>query len=57
MDLALVFLLALLSTFGIASPIIRRDGAPTVTLDQGTVTGTSDEGVEKFLGIPYAVPP
>lgn len=30
---------------------------PTVTIKNGTVVGTSSGGVEKFLGIPYALPP
>ncbi|KAL0578576.1 hypothetical protein V5O48_003426 [Marasmius crinis-equi] len=31
--------------------------SPTVSLDSATVTGTSSQGVSKFLGIPYAQPP
>ncbi|KAI0298097.1 carotenoid ester lipase precursor [Multifurca ochricompacta] len=30
---------------------------PTVTLDNGTFTGTTSNGVNKFLGIPFAQPP
>lgn len=31
--------------------------APNVTLDQATVTGVENGTLEKFLGIPYALPP
>jgi acetylcholinesterase len=30
---------------------------PVVTLDEGTFIGTSNEGVNAFLGIPFAQPP
>lgn len=30
---------------------------PTVTLDEGTVIGTSDGFLDQFLGIPFAQPP
>ncbi len=30
---------------------------PTVTLDNGTFTGTASGNVSQFLGIPYAQPP
>ncbi len=31
--------------------------APTVTLDNGTFTGTTSGNVSQFLGIPFAQPP
>lgn len=30
---------------------------PTVTLDEGTIVGTSDGFLDQFLGIPFAQPP
>jgi acetylcholinesterase len=30
---------------------------PTVTLDNGTFTGTTSGSVSRFLGIPFAQPP
>src|SRR4051794_20311615 len=32
-------------------------GAPTVTTDKGVLQGSSVDGVDKFLGIPFAAPP
>ena len=36
--------------FVLAAPV-------TVTLENATVVGTSDGVVERFLGIPFAIPP
>jgi len=30
---------------------------PTIVMDKATVTGVRDGLVDKFLGIPYALPP
>ncbi len=35
----------------------NKNNGPTVTLTDGQVRGTSSNGVNKFLGIPYAAPP
>jgi para-nitrobenzyl esterase len=32
-------------------------GQPTVTVSGGALTGTQEDGVNRFLGIPYAAPP
>ena len=42
--------------FVAASPLDRR-AAPTVTLDTATVTGIASGSVNKWLGIPFALPP
>ena len=31
--------------------------APTITLDKGLFTGATANGINKFLGIPFAKPP
>ena len=54
--------LALLATFvqvGVhaATVATRRDGGPVVSLDYATFKGISTNGVDSFLGIPYAQPP
>ncbi|KAI9449008.1 carotenoid ester lipase precursor [Lactarius psammicola] len=40
----------------LASPTIRST-SPIVTLDRGKFIGTTSDGVDKFLGIPFAQPP
>ena len=35
----------------------KRDGGPAVSLSYATFEGASKNGVESFLGIPYAQPP
>ncbi|KAH7928750.1 alpha/beta-hydrolase [Leucogyrophana mollusca] len=42
---------------GVAGSPLSRRAAPTVTLDDATVTGVSAGSVSKFLGIPFAQPP
>ncbi|KAK7458144.1 hypothetical protein VKT23_010052 [Stygiomarasmius scandens] len=39
--------------FAIAAPL----AGPSVKLDSATVTGTSLQGIDRFLGIPFAEPP
>ena len=41
----------------VVAAAIRRAGGPIVSLDYATFEGTSTDGVDKFLGIPYAQPP
>ena len=43
-------------TAGLASPT-RHPTGPIVTLDGGTFTGTTANGTNRFLGIPFARPP
>ena len=52
-------LLALFTQIGIcsAAAVRRRDGGPVVGLDYATFEGASFNGVDSFLGIPYAQPP
>lgn len=38
-----------------ASPALAA--GPSVTVDSGTLTGTSDGGIDVYKGIPYAAPP
>jgi hypothetical protein len=40
----------------LAAPTIHATG-PIVTLDGGTFIGTTADGVNQFLGIPFAQPP
>ena len=40
-----------------AHTIVLAVAAPTVTLDNGTFTGTTLGSVSQFLGIPFAQPP
>ena len=47
-------LLALLTTFG---RVGQARAAPTVILDNATVTGVASGTTNRFLGIPYAQPP
>ncbi len=42
----------------VATPTMRSTtSSPIVTLDRGEFTGTTSDGVNKFLGIPFAQPP
>lgn len=57
----LFFLVALAST-GLTAPteiqeIHVRQSAPTATIKNGTVVGTSSNGIDSFSGIPFAQPP
>lgn len=47
---------SLLST-ALAAPLNERAAAPSVTIQHGTVTGSTLLGVDSFKGIPYAQPP
>jgi len=38
-------------------PVKHGEGVSEVTLDSGTARGTVQDGVQVFLGIPYAAPP
>ena len=40
-----------------AAATTRRAGGPVVSLDYATLEGASTDGLDKFLGIPYAQPP
>lgn len=40
-----------------ADPLFERQTGPTVTIQNGTVVGSSAGGVESFKGIPFAQPP
>ncbi|KAH9175637.1 Alpha/Beta hydrolase protein [Lactarius sanguifluus] len=50
-----VFICAATATV-LAAPAIPAT-CPIVTLDRGTFTGTTADGVNRFLGIPFAQPP
>lgn len=41
----------------LAAPIEERAAAPTVTIQNGTVIGSSASGIDSFKGIPFAQPP
>jgi carboxylesterase type B len=47
---------AVLAGMAFAAPA-RAHGGPIARTDQGTVRGLRADGVDKFLGIPYAAPP
>ncbi|OJA18273.1 hypothetical protein AZE42_04997 [Rhizopogon vesiculosus] len=51
-----LLLLGAYCSFVTASPLDKR-AAPTVTLDTATVTGVASGSVNKWLGIPFALPP
>lgn len=53
---ALVSLLALLNVVS-AVPASAAPHSLTVSTDKGAVAGTAADGVNRFLGIPYAAPP
>jgi acetylcholinesterase len=40
-----------------ASVLTRRDGGPVVSLNYATFEGASTNGVDSFLGVPFAQPP
>ncbi|KAI5366515.1 Putative carboxylesterase, type B, carboxylesterase type B, active, alpha/Beta hydrolase [Septoria linicola] len=47
-----------LSSFALAVPLEERQAAaPSVTIRNGTVTGTTSGGIDSFSGIPFAQPP
>lgn len=49
--------LPLLAAAAIAAPIEERAAGPSVTIQNGTVVGSSASGVDSFKGIPFAQPP
>ena len=51
-----LLLLGAYCSFVTAGPLDKR-AAPTVTLDTATVTGVASGAVNKWLGIPFALPP
>jgi carboxylesterase type B len=52
------FVTALLAATAVAVPIEERQStAPSVTIQNGTVIGSSSNNVDSFKGIPYAQPP
>ncbi|KAF8262660.1 carotenoid ester lipase precursor [Lactarius quietus] len=53
---ASLVVLCAVTTTSLATPSIRAT-PPAVTLDKGTFIGTSADGVNRFLGIPFAQPP
>ena len=54
---ALLLLPAILQVGFHAATAARRPGGPVVSLDYATFEGDSTNGLDKFLGIPYAQPP
>ena len=50
-------LLPLLVSLAATAPIEERAAAPSVTIKNGTVIGSSTSGVDSFSGIPFALPP
>ena len=40
-----------------APPAAEGEKSPVATIDSGAIAGTEADGVEAFLGIPYAAPP
>ncbi|KAJ8606319.1 hypothetical protein MRB53_041070 [Persea americana] len=47
----------LLSVIALATPIQEGQPAPTVTLQNGTIVGSTSNGIDSFKGIPFAQPP
>ncbi|KAI0077854.1 carotenoid ester lipase precursor [Panus rudis PR-1116 ss-1] len=54
--LALVQVLFMLEA-GVSIAMPTRRAPPTVILDQGTFEGITAPGLDKFLGIPFSIPP
>lgn len=50
-------ILPLLSAVALAAPLDERQSGPSVTIQNGTVVGSSFAGVDSFKGIPFAQPP
>ncbi|KAI5366311.1 Putative carboxylesterase, type B, carboxylesterase type B, active, alpha/Beta hydrolase [Septoria linicola] len=50
-------LLPLLSAAVLAAPLDERQAGPSVTISNGTLIGSSSQGVDSFKGIPFAQPP
>ncbi|GAM82932.1 hypothetical protein ANO11243_009180 [Dothideomycetidae sp. 11243] len=51
-------LAALAGSSVLALPHTKRQSGPTVTVNSGTIIGeTTDDGIDNFMGIPYAQPP
>ncbi|PPJ50816.1 hypothetical protein CBER1_06504 [Cercospora berteroae] len=51
------FLLPLLAATAYAAPLDERQSGPTVTIANGTLIGSSSQGVDNFKGIPFAQAP
>lgn len=47
----------LLATLAIAAPLEKRATGPSVTIQNGTVIGATNNGIDSFKGIPFAQPP
>lgn len=47
----------LAATAVIAAPIEERAAAPSVTIQNGTVIGSTSSDIDSFKGIPFALPP
>ncbi|GAB7351991.1 hypothetical protein MBLNU459_g2513t1 [Dothideomycetes sp. NU459] len=41
----------------LAAPLENRAAAPSVTIKNGTVVGSSSNGIDSFKGVPFAQPP
>jgi hypothetical protein len=54
--LSLIAICAAASTV-LAASLPRQYAGPTVTLDKGEFIGTTANGINEFLGIPFAQPP
>jgi len=52
-----LLLTTVLATLAYAAPHDQRAAAPSVTIKNGTVVGATSNGIDSFLGIPYAQPP
>ena len=50
-------LLPLLSAAAFAAPLEGRQSGPSVTIADGTLIGSTSQGVDSFKGIPFAQPP
>lgn len=52
-----LLLAPLLVASALAAPLEERAAAPSVTIANGTVVGSTSSGIDSFKGIPYAQPP
>ncbi|EMC95199.1 hypothetical protein BAUCODRAFT_530646 [Baudoinia panamericana UAMH 10762] len=44
-------------TVALTAPVAERAAAPSVTIQNGTVVGSTSSGIDNFKGVPFAQPP
>lgn len=54
---SLLSLISAAAVLAVAVPIEERAAAPSVSIKNGTIIGSTSSGVDSFKGIPFAEPP